>query len=139
MYDLALKVGEIHRIEVHDADRPYPRRGKVERQRRTESARTDGEDPGGLELPLAGNPDLGQEEVSRISQYFGVRKLRLGLGHRRAARDAGHDGQDVPRMHRCGGRCKVANIRLVEVQVDEVAQSAIVLQQMALEPVVRRQ
>jgi hypothetical protein len=83
---------------------------------------------------LPGNTYFGQQQVPGIPEYFRVGQRRLGVHRWRAARDAGNDGEHVTRPHRSGSRVQMPDVGLVQVQVHEVAQSPVVLQQMALEP-----
>ena len=139
--DLPLEVGEVHHVEVHDADGAHARRREVERERRAQPAGADRQHPGRLELPLALHPDLRQQQVTRVAQHLRVGELGqllLRLHRRATARDARHDGEHVARAHRRVGRVEVADVGVVEVQVDEVPQPAVVLHQMALEAAVGR-
>ena len=73
--DLALQVGEIHRIVVHHADRAHPRRGEIEQERRAQTAGAAHQNAGLQQLLLADAADFGQDDVPRIA-------LELLFGHR---------------------------------------------------------
>jgi hypothetical protein len=51
--DLALQVGQIHRVEVHDSERADTRGREIQGQGGPQSARTHTKHSGCLELPLA--------------------------------------------------------------------------------------
>src|ERR1700737_1864929 len=68
-----------------------------------------------------------------------MREAGLGFDGRRSSRNAGHDGEHVAGPHRRSGRCQMPDVGLIEIEADKVPQSAILLQQMALEPVVGSQ
>ncbi len=132
--DLPLQVGEVHDVEVDDADRSHAGRGQIERERRAQAARADGEHARRLELALALHADLGQEEVARVPQHLGVRELgKRGLGRGAAASDARDDREHVALGDRGRGGRELANVRVVEIQVDEGAQAPVVLYEVSLE------
>ena len=140
MDDLPLEVGEVHHVEVHDADGADAGRGQVERQRRAEPAGADREHPRRLELPLALDADLRQQQVPGVAQHLGVRELgQLGLDRRPAAGDARHDREHVALAHRRVGGIELPDVGVVEIQVDEVPEAPVVLHQVALEAGVGRQ
>ncbi len=104
MDDLALEIGEIDHVEVHDADRAHSRRGEIEREWRAEPSGADGEHACRLELALALEAHLRQQEVAGVSQDFGVGQLGQLRLHRGApARDARHDSEHVAFAHRGSG------------------------------------
>ena len=72
--DLALQVGVVHDIEVHDAERAHAGRAQIQRQGRTQSARADAEHPRGFQLELPFHADLGHDQVARVAQNFVVAK-----------------------------------------------------------------
>ena len=57
--DLALEVGEVHRVEVHDAEPADAGGRQIHRDGRAESAGADAEHAGGANFLLALQPDLG--------------------------------------------------------------------------------
>ena len=66
-----------------------------------QATRTDGQHPRRLELPLAFDSDLRQEQMARVPQYLGVGELgQGGFGRRAPSRNARHDGQRVTLRHR---------------------------------------
>jgi hypothetical protein len=70
--DLALQVGVIDHVEVHNAERADARGRQVKRQRRTESARSDAQDFRGLQLLLPFHAHLGHDQMARVAQDFVV-------------------------------------------------------------------
>ena len=67
---LALQVGVIHHVVIHQADAPDPGRRQVQRHRRAQPARADDQHRGGFELALPFQPDFGDEQVARVAQDF---------------------------------------------------------------------
>jgi hypothetical protein len=140
MDDLPLEIGQVHDVEIHDAHGADAGRRQVERQRRPQAARADGEDPSRLEPPLALDSDLGQQQVPGVAQHFRMGELgQLGVDRRPPARDARHDREHVTLAHRGVGGIQLPDVGVVEIQVDEIPQAAVVLNQMALEAAVGRQ
>ncbi len=77
--DLALQVGVIHHVEVHDAERADARGSQIKRQRRTQSACADAEHLCRLQLQLPFHADFGHDQVPRVAQDLVVRE-RDGFG-----------------------------------------------------------
>src|SRR3954451_6927706 len=73
--------------------------------------------------------------MSRIAQCLCMRERFCLCGSRRAARDAGHDGEYIAGTHRRCGRRKVSNVGLVEIHTHEAAQTAVVLHQVSLQTI----
>ena len=65
--DLALEVGEIHDVEIHDADFADAGGGEIHGDGRAEAAGADAQDAGGANFLLARQPDFGQNQVARIA------------------------------------------------------------------------
>ncbi len=65
--DLPLKVAEIDHVEIDHPDRPDPRRREVVGQRRTQTAGADQQDLGGLDLLLAGDADLRENQMPAVA------------------------------------------------------------------------
>ena len=70
--DLALEVGEVHRVEIHDAEFADARGGQVHRDGRAEPARADAEHAGGANFLLALQPHFGQNQMPRVAADFVV-------------------------------------------------------------------
>ncbi len=68
--DLALEVGKVHRIEIHQAELADARRRKVKGHGRTEPADPDAEHAGRANFLLPLQPDFGQDEVTRVTAEF---------------------------------------------------------------------
>ena len=75
--DLALEVGLVHDVVVHDAERAHSRGGQVERRGRAEPAGADQEDPRAEEPQLSFLADLGDQEVAAVAAAL-RRVERLG-------------------------------------------------------------
>ena len=75
MQDLTLKVGEIDRVKIDQADPSDASCRKIEGDRGTKPTGSDAEDAGRLDplLPLEGN--LGHDEVARIARDLVVAKF----------------------------------------------------------------
>ena len=82
---LALEVGEVDDVIVDDPEGPDARRRKIERRRRTEAARAQQQHLGVQELLLALDPDLAQQQVTRVAVAL------LGAHEARHARPRSHD------------------------------------------------
>ena len=75
---LALEVGSVDHVVVHEPDRADAGRGEVERGRRAEPARAEQEDLGVEESDLPVDPDLGQKRVARVAvALLGREALRV--------------------------------------------------------------
>ena len=72
MQDLALQVGLVHEVVVHDPDPAAPGRGQVERSGRAEAARADDQHLRGEELLLTRDPDFGDQDVTAVALALGV-------------------------------------------------------------------
>jgi hypothetical protein len=70
--DLALQVGVIHHVEVHDAECAHARSRQIESQRRAQPARANTQHPRCLQLLLPFHADLGHDEMARVAQDFVV-------------------------------------------------------------------
>jgi hypothetical protein len=81
--ELALKVAEVHGVEIHDADRADAGSRQVHRDRRSEAAGADAEHARGLELPLPFQPDLGDEQVAAVAEDLLARQPGQRLDLRR--------------------------------------------------------
>ena len=68
--DLALQVGIIHGVEIHDADFADAGGGEVHGDGRAEAARADAQHAGGADFLLAGQTDFGQNQVPRVAADF---------------------------------------------------------------------
>ena len=68
--NLALQVGIIHGVEIHDAEFADAGGGEIHGDGRAETARADAQDAGGLDFLLAGQTDFGQNQVPRVAADF---------------------------------------------------------------------
>src|SRR6266849_6191362 len=69
---LALEIGVVHDIEVHQADVADARGGEIEPKRRAESTGADEQHFGGFELELTVHADFGHDQVAAVAQDFFV-------------------------------------------------------------------
>ena len=65
--NLALEIGEIHVVEVNNAELADASGGEIHGDGRAESARADTEDAGGADFLLAGQTDFGKNQVPRVT------------------------------------------------------------------------
>ena len=65
--DLALQVGVVHHVKVHQANPANAGGGEVEQQGRTQTAAANAEHAGGFQTLLAFQSHFGQDEVSRVA------------------------------------------------------------------------
>src|SRR5205814_1113988 len=77
--DLALKVGVIDDVKVHEAEGTHARSGEIERQGRAESTGADAKNLRSLELELALHADFGHDQVARVAEDLVVSE-RHGFG-----------------------------------------------------------
>ena len=68
--DLALEVGEVHGVEIHDAELADAGGGEIHGDGRAEPARADAQHAGGANFLLARQPDFGQNQVPRVAADF---------------------------------------------------------------------
>src|SRR6266540_3002154 len=73
--DLALQVGGVDLIEVHQADVAYSGRGQVHRVGRAEAAGADQQDVGLLQPLLAVHGHVGNDEMARVAEDLVPREL----------------------------------------------------------------
>ena len=111
--------------------RPTPAAARYRPKRRAQAAGADQQHLGGLQLLLALHADFGHDQVAAVAQDLFLRKSRLG----RAARPG-------PSRRRCegtseivspsGGRrgvlAQVADVFVVQIDVDEAAHLAFVVE-----------
>ena len=71
---LALQVGEIDHVEIHQADAADAGGGQIQAERRAEPAGAHQQHLGGLQLQLAFHPHLGDDQVARVAEDFVFRK-----------------------------------------------------------------
>src|SRR5437867_3215810 len=133
---LALQVRLVDHVEVDDPETADAGGAEVLRERHAEPARAD--DQGGrlLEFQLPRHADFGQDQVPGIALDFrrheDVLALRSEPIHerKRTARDAGDDRDYVAFLQGGPIRLEVADVLLVDVNVHEIPQSAVVRVQM---------
>ena len=74
MDDLALQVAGIDEIEIDEPKRPDPRRGEIQRRRRSQSTRADEHHARALEFRLAFETYIRKREVPGIPQQLLMRQ-----------------------------------------------------------------
>ena len=79
--ELALEIVGFHAVKVGDTERADACGREVKRGGATQPARANHEHPRGGELLLAGEPDLGEQEVPTVAREFGRREGRRGGSH----------------------------------------------------------
>ena len=70
MKDLALKIREVHLVEIHQTKLANTGRRQVEGDGGAEAAGPDAKDAGGANFLLAFEADFGQDEVTRVTAQF---------------------------------------------------------------------
>ena len=135
MDHLPLQVREIHDVEIHQADAADAGRGEVQAQRRAQPARADQQHLRALQLELPFHADFRHDQVAAVAQDLVLRKRGLLVGQRRhrPAGDAGHDRDRVAILHRRRVLLHVADVFVVQIHVDEAAQLAFIVIEMAPE------
>ncbi len=141
--DLAVEVALVDHVEVDQAERADPRRREVEAERRAEAAGADHQHLGRLELALPQGADLGEDQVAAVVADLARREVRQIVdvhvllqetdGAAGAPGDRRDDRQRVPRLDRSGVLLEMADVLVVEEEVDEAAQRAVVGIEMALQ------
>ncbi len=134
--NLPLQVAEVHDVEIDDADRADAGCGEIHRDRRSQAAGADAEDLRGLELLLPQHADFRQDQMTAVALEIVLGELRKGrrrFRRRRAARDRRDDADRVARVDRRLLLLQVADVFVVDVDVDEAAQLAFSVVQMRLE------
>ena len=79
---LALQVGKVHHIEVHDAKPSNPSGGEVKRQRRSKPSCTNAEYVRFLQLKLPFHADFRHDEVAAVTKNFILAQLYSGIQSR---------------------------------------------------------
>src|SRR5215470_7865607 len=130
MQDLSLQIAVIDDVEIDQPQSPYARRRQIQAQGRTQSARADQKRARGLQFALTFQPDFGQNQVAVVaSQFvfvqFGQFGQRLFYRDARAAGYRRDDADLVLLFDRGVFFLQVADVFVVDVDVDEVAQLAV--------------
>ena len=73
--NLALQIGIIHGVEIHDADLADARGGEIHGDGRAEAARADAQDAGGFDFLLPGQTDFRQDQMPRVAADFFIVQL----------------------------------------------------------------
>ena len=87
--DLALEVGDIHGVEVHDADGSHACEREVYGDRRAEPAGAHDEDFGRQQFALPNAADLGHDYVPAVALHLIGRERVERLGRRLRLRHCG--------------------------------------------------
>src|SRR5204862_4488342 len=115
-------------VEVDDADTSHTGGGEVHRSRRSETTRADAKDTSGFQLLLSVDADLRHDEMPRVPfDLVGVQLSRRSgadpwvRGFRRSpTRHRRHDAQRVARLDRRLLPLQVADVFVVQIDVDKV-------------------
>ena len=99
MKDLALKIGEVHLVEIHQAQLADTGRRQVEGDGGAEATGAEAKDAGGANFLLAFEADFGQAEVTRVTAQFVIVEFHNQSSAGRAGgakriRQAGAKGND---------------------------------------------
>src|ERR1035437_679998 len=119
---LALEVGEVHHVEIDDADAPDARGREVQAERRAQAAGAHQQDFGRFELLLALDADFRDDQVAAVAEDFVFRERRGAAG------DGGDQRDGVAILGGGGVLAQVANVLVVEIDVDEAAYLAFVVE-----------
>ena len=135
--NLPLQVAEVDDVEIDDADAADAGGGEIHRGRRAEAAGADAQHLAGLQLALPVHADLRHDQVPAVALDFVVGEL--GQRCRRFVAVAGAppatDGMMLsvsPGVHRRLLLLQVADVFVVQVDVDEAAQLALVVVEVRL-------
>ena len=125
---LALEVGEVDHVEIHEPDLADASRGQVEAERSAEAAGAHQQHLGGFQFLLPLDADLGNDQVAAVAQDFvlGEGDFLRRRGHAGTAGNRRHQGDGVAFRGGGGVLAEVAYVFVVEVDVDEAAQLAFV-------------
>ena len=142
--DLPLEIGVIDDVEINDPEPPYACRGQIKPQRRAQPARADHEHLGFGQLELPVHAHFGHDQMAAVALNFLLGKCAPSVRNSgRAGNDrhdgspsdplyfraAGDRGHNADRIAVFGGRVfllQVANILVVEVDIHETANAAVV-------------
>ena len=80
--DLALEIGEIHAIEIDEADASNARGGEIQAEWRSKTAGANAQNFGLLELQLPVHADFRHDQVTAIAQDFFLGKRNRCVGGR---------------------------------------------------------
>src|SRR5262249_3707388 len=135
MQDLSLQIAVIDDVEIDQPQPPDAGRRQIQTQRRTQSARADQKRARGLQFALTFQPDFGQNQVAVVaSQFvfvqFGQFCQRLFYRGARAAGYRRDDADLVLLFDRGVFFLQVADVFVVDVDVDEAAQLAVGVEEM---------
>src|SRR5690606_1565857 len=143
--DLAVQIRHVDYVEIDDADFPDAGRSEIEGERRAEATGTYEQHGGGFELLLSGEPERREREVAAVSLILvGIQlDVRRGGGHASGtagrlhhlepAGDRRDDGELVAIAQRRLISFAVADVVIVDVDVDELTQLAAFIVQMLLQ------
>ena len=134
--DLSLEVAELDSVEIDESDRADAGRCQVERRRRAEAACPDEQDASLLQPLLPLHAYLGHDEVSAVAVDLFLRELDFTqLSQRGTATCDGWDDPDlVTVLHSGLLAVQVANVFVIEVDVDEATELAVLGVEVCLEP-----
>ena len=115
--------------------------GQIHRRGRPETTRANAQDFRGLQCTLPVHADLGQDQVTAVTSHFvGGQRGQLAhrlSGERRRTGPARHGRDDAHRVAGLQRRLvllQIADVFVVDVNVDEAAHAALVVEQMLLQP-----
>ena len=114
-----------------------PAAARYSAERRAETARADQQHAGLLQLQLPFHADFGHDQVPAVAEDFVFRQtyfVRHGVHlQSRATRNARNNGKRIRIVHRRRVLVHVADIFVVQIDIDETAQLAFVVVEMLLQ------
>ena len=128
---LALQVGEIHHVEIDEADAADARGRQIQAQRRAQSAGAHQQHLGGLQLLLAFHAHFGDDQVAAVAQDFVLAERGLPRAARPRVDPPAIEGTSEmvsPSFAARGVLAQVADVFVVQVHVDEAAHLAFVVE-----------
>ena len=130
--DLPLQVGEIDDIEIHEADSANSGRSQIKTERRAESARADQQNARLLQLQLTFHAHFGHDEVAAVTEDFVLRKTYF-FRHVNPPAMLGTMESVSGVAHRSRILFHVADVFVIQIDIDEAAQLAFIVVEMFLQ------
>jgi hypothetical protein len=134
MQNLSLQITVINDVEIDQSQSSDARRGQIQTQRRTQSARADQKHARGFQFALTFQPDFGQDQVAVVAsqlvfvqlRQFGDSSFESLFDRRgRAACYRRDDADLVVLFDRGVFFLQIADVLVVDINIDEVAQPAV--------------
>src|SRR5713226_7265410 len=141
--DLSLQVRSVNHIEINQSKSSHAGRRQIHSQRRAQTAGANHQHAGSFQLSLTGHADLWNNDVPAVARDLFVRKhwepihlclRRAGIlargvfQHGGATRNRRHNQKRVAIFHRRVGSVLVADVFVIEIHVDEIAERVLIVE-----------